>query len=70
MRLFTCTDHDLHYPVGCASIVIADNEAHAIELLDAALIGKGLKPFSQEPYTLIEIDLSKPQAVILRDGDY
>lgn len=67
MRLWVCTDHDCHYPVGCASIVLADYETTARELLDAALIQHGLKP---DNYTLTEIPLDQPRALVLNDGDY
>lgn len=70
MKLFTCVDHDCVYPVGVASIVIAENEAQARELLDAALVERRLSPSSVEPYTLVEVALTAPQAVVLRDGDY
>ncbi len=70
MRLYTCTDHDVHWPVGGASIVIAPNEEMAYELLDKALQEKGLKGRADDPYTLLEIDIARQQAIVLRDGDY
>ena len=74
LKLFECTDHDSHYPVGVASIVIAKNKAEARLLLDAALVEYGLKAgvrfVSSEPYTLSEISLDKPSAHVLRDGNY
>lgn len=70
MRLFVCTDHDLHYPVGCASVVLAEDEEQARDLLDAQLRKHGLKGHADEPYTLQELDLSTPQAVVLNDGEY
>lgn len=68
LRVFICTDHDLVWPVGCASVVLAESEAHARELLDKQLRQHGLKGHDEEPYTLTEI--SGPCAVILNDGNY
>lgn len=70
MRIYTCTDHDLHYPVVCASVVVAANEADARKLLDDALVARGLLPFAKAEYSLVEMDTTSPKAVILRDGDY
>jgi hypothetical protein len=70
MRVFVCTDHDLHYPVGCASIVVAETEDIAQSLLDDQLKQRGLKPRSQEFYTLQEINIKEEKAIILQDGEY
>ena len=70
MRVFTCVDHDCHYPVGVASVIVAENEQQARELLDAQLIEHGLNPYDEPPYTLQELALDTPQAIVLRDGDY
>lgn len=70
MRIFTCTDHDTFYPVGAASVVIADDEEMARRLLDSALIARGLKPSSESSYTINEILETAPCAVILVDGNY
>jgi hypothetical protein len=67
MKLFTCTDHDNFWPVGAASIALAENEEEAHELLKKALEDHGL---SGEDFTLQEVDLNSPQAVILCDGSY
>ena len=73
-ELFVCTNHDGHWPVGVASIVFARDETHARELLDAELIGAGLKPSTESPYTLEQIFRPNgdyvPRALILNDGDY
>jgi hypothetical protein len=68
LKLFICTDHSGFYPVGTASIIIAPDEEEARKLLDAALTARGLFPI--EYYTLQEVDLDKPTAYILRDGNY
>ncbi len=70
MNVYTCTDHDCHYPVGVCSIVVASSEAQARDLLDAALRADGLKDGSVEGYTLQLVDVSKPSATVLLDGDY
>lgn len=70
MRLWVCTDHDCHWPVGCASIVLAENEEEAARLLDSALRQHGLKSGNVEPYTLTEIPLDQARAVVLNDGNY
>lgn len=69
-RVFACTDHDGHWPVGTASVVIAGDEKGARQLLDAKLVAGGLKPFADEPYTLTEISLNEPKAYVLCDGNY
>ena len=69
MRIFTCTNHDGHYPVGVASVVIAETEDKAYEQLDKALIEAGLKPYDKEEYQINEVEM-KPQAIILNDGNY
>ncbi|MBM6595574.1 hypothetical protein [Microvirga pudoricolor] len=67
MRAFTCTDHDGYWSVGVASVVIAADEDEARLLLTAELSKSGLH---KEPFTLQEIDLTTPQAIVLRDGNY
>lgn len=70
MRLWASTDHHCHWPVGCASIVLAHDEDEARALLDAALIEHGLEPGSRSPYTLTEIPMDQARAVVLNDGEY
>lgn len=69
MKLFTCTDHPGHWDIPVASVIVAESEGQARELLDAALRERGLDP-KAEPYTLQEIDLSVTQTIVLCDGDY
>lgn len=70
MKLFVCTDHDSHWPVGCASIVFAENETRARELLNMHLVAAGLKPFEEQNYTLEERPTDGEWAEILHDGNY
>jgi hypothetical protein len=70
MNVYTCKDHDGHFPVGVASIVVADSEDEAREILDAELKANGLKPFARCPYTLVSLSTSSPKAIVLNNGDY
>lgn len=67
MKVFTCTDHDYRYPVGVCSFVVEADEAAARILLQKTLDAVGL---GAAEFTLQEMDLSTPGAVILLDGDY
>ena len=67
MKIFTCTDHDNFWPVGCASVVVAKDQGQARTLLSAALTNHGLKG---NGFTLQELDTAESKAVILWDGNY
>lgn len=68
MKLFVCTDHAGHWPVGVASVIVAQSKKEAKKLLSQALFEVGLS--SKEEFTLIEIDLTHSGAFILNDGEY
>lgn len=68
VRVFTCIDHDGHYPVGVASVVAAPDEEQARALLAAELRTFGLKP--ERGFTLQALDLSMPRVRVLNDGGY
>lgn len=68
MKVFICTDHDTFWPVGGASVVLANDEAQAKSLLDAELAKGGLR--SDVPYTLEQIGQDGPMARVLNNGDY
>ena len=68
MKVYTCTDHDGHWPVGVSSVIVATHEAQAAELLKAELKAHGLDP--NKPFTLRQIQTEKPQAFVLQDGEY
>jgi hypothetical protein len=71
MKVYTCNDFWGFYPVGSAAVVVANDEAEARKLLDAALIERGLrKAVDEASYTLRELAFDAPSAVILVDGDY
>lgn len=67
MKLWTSTDHPGHYPVGVASIILAETHSQACDLLQDALRSKGLPTL---PFSLEEVDMEVLQAIILNDGDY
>jgi len=69
MKVYVCTDHDTHYPVGGASVVIARTKPAAKIMLDRKLESVGLKTSKEKPYTLKEL-LLEPGACILNDGNY
>ena len=68
MQGYVCTDHDGHYPVGVASIIVAPDEDEARRLLAAELREHGLD--AGKPFTLRRIQSEKPQAFVLLDGNY
>lgn len=67
MRLYICTDHAGHWPVGVASIVVAHGKDEAKGLLLRELAKEGL---DTEPFTLTEVDLSVAHAHVLCNGNY
>ncbi|MGE3993497.1 hypothetical protein, partial [Pseudorhodoplanes sp.] len=64
MNVYTCVDHDGHYPVGVSSVVVADTEEDARALLSAALTEHGLD--GRRPFTLRRISTDDPRAFILQ----
>lgn len=72
LRLFVCTDHDTHWPVGGASVIVATDETEARALLNTALRAEHLKGDDERAgrYTLKELPLEVAQAYVLCNGDY
>jgi len=79
IKIFYCTDHDTHWPVGGATIVAALSEDEARIRVDDELSKQGLKPYAEKPYTLTVFAyapvLNFPRgksddAIILCNGDY
>lgn len=68
MKVFTCTDHDCHYPIGVASVVVAESKEEAARYLSIALELNGLDPSTG--FTLEELNTSVASATILHDGNY
>ena len=69
-RVWICQDHDLHWPIGGGSVVIAENVVEARKLLDKKLISHGLKPYEEKSYTFRSYSMNRKQAHIISDGDY
>lgn len=67
MKVFTCDNHDGFYPVGVASVIVAETEEEAAELLKVELREREL---GADDFTLIELDTSASRAVVLQDGNY
>lgn len=70
MKLFTCTDHAHHYPVGVSSVVVAEDSRQARLLLNKELKAHGLTISKKDRYTLNEVPLDKAKAIVLQNGDY
>lgn len=70
MRVFYCTDHATHWPVGGASVIVAADENEAQALLDQQLLNERMMTSHDSPYRLVELAIDKPIAVILDNGDY
>ncbi len=68
MDVFVSTDHDGHYPVGVASVVVAEDEERARLLLNEELKAHGLSPAVK--YTLRRLNTGAERAFVLLDGDY
>ncbi len=70
MKVYICTNHDSHYPVGCASVVVAKDKKQARKLLDETLHEDGLKTSKDYDYILTELPTDEARAVILNNGEY
>jgi hypothetical protein len=67
MKVFICEDHDGHCFNG-TSVVVANDEKEAINLLDKILLECELRPYEEYSYTLKEVT-DKPFAYMLNNGD-
>jgi hypothetical protein len=67
LNVYTCVDHDGHW-VGVASVVVAETEDVARDLLKSELKEHGLD--HTKPFTLRRINTAHPKALVLQDGDY
>ena len=68
--IFTGTDHDYVFLVGVASVIVAKDRQQAKCLLDKALVAASLLPYKEEKYTLQEMSIDDPVAVVLLIGSY
>ncbi len=59
--------HDGHY-LGGLSIVVADNEAQAVELTKAAIVEHGLKTDGIK--VVRALGVTEPRCYVLDNGDY
>lgn len=76
MNVYICTDHAGHWPVGTTSVIVAETELQASELLRVEMLKHGLEKevLRSEKRgilpTLQLLDTTKPQAIVLQNGDY
>lgn len=70
MKVFTNTEFAGHWPVGTSAAVVAETREDAAKMLDQALKVAQLFQPPINPATMVELDTSKPQVVILQNGDY
>lgn len=75
MNVYACRYHAGHW-VGTASVIVAETELQAYELLRAELIKHGLESEilrnekRGEMPTLQLLDITNPRAIVLQNGDY
>lgn len=69
LRVWTCTTFEGHNPVGTAALIVAPDNAEARRRLNDALREAHL-PSLLDTDELVEVDLEKAHAIVLRDGDY
>lgn len=68
MKVFTCKDFSGHWPVPVSAIVVAETLEDAREKLLRQLEFAGLKQDS--PITLVEVDQTRSNVILLSDGEY
>lgn len=68
LYVYTCTDHAYHFPVGVASVVVAESEGRARQLLRDELRKRGLD--ANKAFTLQQLDVTREGAYTLREGNY
>ena len=64
LKVYICTVHK-DEPSNVGSVVVAENEDEARQLMDIALATKMAIPPDQQPYTLLEVDVQNPHVMIL-----
>lgn len=69
MNVYTCTTFEGHYPVGSAALVVAENKARAVKLLNEVLRGMGL-PGDAKFEDVLQVDMQREQVDVLCDGNY
>ena len=68
MNVWICDDFEGYWPVGTAAVIAAETEDEALALLDAELKEHGLPQSAS--VTVYRFSQDKPQAYIIRDGNY
>lgn len=69
MRVWTSTEFEGYWPVGTAAVVVAETPEAACELLKRELSARGLDQ-QITASQFVEIETTRPVAVVLRDGNY
>ena len=69
MNVYTTTDFPGHWPVGVAAVVVANDENEAHHLMREAL-DPSLRPDENHDFEFQRLDVDRPNAVILHDGEY
>lgn len=69
MNTYTCTQFSGFWPVGSAAVAVANTPEEAATLINQQLKEIGL-PGDAEEKDMVPMDISKPHAVILLDGNY
>lgn len=67
-RVYICTDFRGVWPNGVSAVVVAPDKKQARELLDQQIRSSGLYEEGGDLFTLVELDTSKSQALILNRG--
>ena len=70
MKVWTCNNFEGHWPVGAAAVMVAETADEAKMVLLSELKTRGLGEQCLESLHVKEIDIGKPAAFILCDGDY
>jgi hypothetical protein len=69
MNIYTNNSFEGYYPVGTAAVVIAETAEEAAEILEGELESRGMDQ-QINPKTMIKLDASSQDVVILNDGNY
>ncbi len=69
MNVYTCNDHEGHWPVGACSMIVAEDEKQARRLLLQELLEHGIQQ-GEKPFTLRKMNVVSPRAYVLLEGEY
>ena len=70
LKVWTSDDHPTHWPVGAGSVVVAETEEEAKQLIADALVQRGVKVGEFLGFTVVEFPTTKKGALVLCDGEY